>query len=84
LSNQILLGAVLVMLIASTYMGFAVQRSLYHSRKTFEALTKEIGKMGLATLDLDEEVERLKHRVAELEGGSSDAAQTHSQPRPLN
>jgi hypothetical protein len=84
MSDQILLGAVLVMLIGSICMGFAVQRSLYHSRKTFEALTKEIGKMGLATLDLDGEVERLKRRVADLEGGSSDAAQIRSQRRPLN
>jgi hypothetical protein len=83
-TDEILLGAVLVMLIASTYMGFTVQRSLYHSRKALEALAQEIGKMGLATLVLDEEVEHLKHRVAELEGGSSDAAQTQSQPRPLN
>jgi hypothetical protein len=84
MNNEILLGAVLVMLIASTYMGFAMQRSLYHSKKSFEALIKEIGKMGLATLDLEQEVERLKHRVAELERGSSDAAQTRSQQPPLS
>jgi hypothetical protein len=83
-NDVILLGAVLVMLIASTYMGFTVQRSLHHSKKAFEALIKEIGAMRLAALDLDEEVTRLKHRVAELEDGSSDAAQIRSQPRPLN
>jgi hypothetical protein len=82
--DEILLGAVLVMLIGSTYMGFTVKRSLYHSRKAFEALTKEIGKMGLATLDLEAEVARLKLRVAALEWRSDDAAQIRSQPPPLN
>jgi hypothetical protein len=84
MNDEILLGAVLVMLIASTYMGFAVQRSLYHSRKAFEALTKEITQITIANFHLDEEVERLKHRVAELEFGSGDAAQIRSRPRPLN
>jgi hypothetical protein len=70
-TDEILLCAVLVMLIGSTYMGFAVKRSLYRLRKT-------------STLNLDEEVERLKYRVAALEGRSSDAAQTQSQPPLLN
>ena len=87
-TDEILLGAVLVMLIASTYMGFAVKRSLYDNQKSFEALTealtKEIGAMELAIINLDEEVTRLSHRVAELEGGSSDAARIRSQPHPLN
>jgi hypothetical protein len=74
LIDELLLAAVLVMLIASTYMGFAMQRSLYHSRKAFEALLIEIGTMGRATLNLDEEVVRLKERVEALK---SDAAKTN-------
>jgi hypothetical protein len=81
--DEILLSAVLVMLIGSTYMGFAVQRSLYHSRKTFEALTEEITKMAITNFALDDEVTALKYRVAELED-DADAAQIRSQPRPLN
>jgi hypothetical protein len=65
--DELLLCTVLVMLIASTYTGFCVQRSLYHSKKTFEALIQEIGGLRLATLDLDQEVAQLKHRVTELE-----------------
>ena len=65
--DEVLLCAVLVMLIASTYMGWCVQRSLYHSKKAFEAVVQEIGGMRLATLDIDQEVAQLKRRVAELE-----------------
>jgi CHASE1-domain containing sensor protein len=70
--DEVLIAAVLVMLIASTYMGFAVRQSLYHSRKAFEALIEEV-------VNLDEQVERLEHRVADLE-----PAQTHSRPHPLS
>ena len=51
--DEVLLCAVLVMLTASIYMGWCVQRSLYHSRKAFEVLIEEIS--------------AIKRRVAELE-----------------
>ena len=65
--DEVLLCAVLVMLIGSIYMGYCVQRSLYHSKKAFEAVVQEIGGMRLATLDLDQEVAQLKRRITELE-----------------
>jgi hypothetical protein len=75
------------MLIGSTCMSLAVQRSLRYNRKAFKEITivaEQITNVAIANFNLADEVERLRHRVAELEGGSSDAAQTRSQPRPLN
>jgi len=43
--DELLLGAVLVMLIASTYMGWCVQRALYHSRHAMIALRDEYVRM---------------------------------------
>ena len=65
--DEILVIAVIVMLIASTYMGYCVQRTLYHSKMALEVLAEENSKMTLAALDLGQEVARLKHRVAELD-----------------
>ena len=65
--DEILLSAVLVMLIASTLMAWSLQSSLRHSRQALEALVKQIGAMGLATIDLDRKVESLGQRVKELE-----------------
>jgi hypothetical protein len=65
--DEILLTAVLVMLIGSIFMGLSVQLSLRRSREAFEALIKEIGAMGLATLKLDQRLETLEYRVKELE-----------------
>jgi type II secretory pathway component PulJ len=65
--DEILLITVLVMLIASTFMAWSVLQSSLRSRQAFEALVKEIGAMGLATLDLDRRLETLEYRVKELE-----------------
>lgn len=59
--DEILLGAVLVMLIASTCMAWSVQQSLRRSRQAFDFLVKEIGAMQ------DQKIEMLEHRVKELE-----------------
>lgn len=74
--DEILIICVLAMLIGSTGMGFAIQRSLYHSRKAFENFTLAIGA-------LNERVAHLEFRVADLEGGST-WEQTPSQPHPWN
>ena len=82
--TQLILAATVALLALSTIIqGLRVQRSIDRSRKAFEALLIEIGAMGLANLNLDDEVARLKRRVAELESGS-DGAQIQSQPHPLN
>ena len=65
--DEILLSAVLVMLIASTFMAWSLQQSLRQSRQAFESLVKEIGAMGLAMLNLDYRLEWLERRVKELE-----------------
>ena len=65
--DEILLTAVLVMLIASTWMAWGMQSSLRRSREAFEALVKQIGTMGLATIALDRKVESLEERIRELE-----------------
>jgi len=59
-TDEILIVAVGVMLIGSIYMGFTVQRSLYHTRKAFEALTKEL-------VHVDLELTRLQNRLTALE-----------------
>jgi hypothetical protein len=77
--DEILIVAVFVMLIASTYMGYCVQRSLYHSRKAFEGFAREVSAFRLALIHLDERVERLEADVA-----GQEPEQTHFPPRPLN
>jgi hypothetical protein len=57
---------------------------LLNELSVMERLVKEIAQLRLSNFDLNEEVHRLRRRVAELEGGSSDVAQIHSQPHPLN
>lgn len=51
--DEILIVAVIVMLMASIFMGLTVQRSLRHSQKAFEALI--------------EKIDEFERRVAELE-----------------
>ena len=51
--DEILLSAVLVMLIGSTFAAWSLQQPLRQSRQAFEFLVKEIGAMGLAMLNLD-------------------------------
>jgi hypothetical protein len=65
--DEILLSAVLVMLIASTWMAWSMQSSLRRARESFEALVRQIGTMGLATIALDRKVESLEERIRELE-----------------
>jgi isopentenyl diphosphate isomerase/L-lactate dehydrogenase-like FMN-dependent dehydrogenase len=65
--DEILLIAVLVMLIASTSMAWSMQLSMRRSREALEALVKQIGEVGLANLNHDQRIERLEHRVEELE-----------------
>jgi hypothetical protein len=65
--DEILLIAVLVMSIASTWMAWGVQSSLRRSREALEALVEQLGAMGLASLDHDQRIERLEHRIKELE-----------------
>ena len=67
--DEILLSAVLVMLIGSTVMAWSLQQSLRLSRQAFEAVVKQIGTMGLATIALDRRVESLEERIKELEHG---------------
>jgi cell division protein FtsB len=65
--DEILLSAVLVMLIASTWMGWSLRLAMHRSQQAVESLAKEIGTMGLATLKLDQRLETLEYRVKELE-----------------
>jgi hypothetical protein len=58
--DDILLAAVLVMLMASTFMAWNVQRALYHSRKSMDLLISEYSAM-------TEELWELKGRVLQLE-----------------
>jgi hypothetical protein len=65
--DEILLIAVLVMLIASTFMAWSLILASRRSRVALEALVKQIGTMGLATVALDRKVESLEARIKELE-----------------
>lgn len=65
--DEILLSAVLVMLIASTFMAWSLHSSLRHSRQAFEALVEQLGTMGMAAIALDRRLETLEYRVKELE-----------------
>jgi hypothetical protein len=65
--DELLLGAVLVMLIASTYMGWCVQRALYHSRHAMIALRDEYMRMSQLSFELNERVGLLEYRLRELE-----------------
>jgi hypothetical protein len=51
--DEILIAAVLVMLAASTYGATVLQRALFHQRKAFEALVKQL--------------DQIEERLAELE-----------------
>jgi hypothetical protein len=65
--DEILLIAVLVMLIASTWMAWSLRLAMHRSRQSLDSLVKQIGAMGLATLQLDRRLETLEYRVKELE-----------------
>jgi hypothetical protein len=65
--DEILLSAVLIMLIASTWMGWSLRLAMHRSRQSLEALVKQIGALGLATLNVDRRLEKLEERVQELE-----------------
>jgi hypothetical protein len=58
--DTVLFLAVLMMLISSTYMGFAMKRSLYHSQKAFDALTESMKVYFV-------EIDQLKDRLEKLE-----------------
>jgi hypothetical protein len=64
--DEVLLCAVLVMLIASMYMGFCVQRSLYHNREAFRTFIKEIGVFGVALHKLDQRVAELENKTEKV------------------
>lgn len=66
-------------------VGVSLLIEIRRARIGFEIALRGVSeqyRMGFEVLVLD--MDRLKDRVAELEIGSSDAAQTQSQPRPLN
>ena len=65
--DEVLLSAVLVMLIASTWMGWSLRLAMRRSQQALESFAKEIGTMGLAALQLDRRLETLEHRVKGLE-----------------
>ena len=59
--DEVLLCAVLVMLIASTYMSFSIQRALYHNREAFLHVIKGLGDFGVALHRLDQRVQELEN-----------------------
>lgn len=66
--DEVLLLVVGVMLIASTAMGYSVQRLLRHSKKALEALRSENDAMMRTALDLKNDLAQLKRCAAALEG----------------
>lgn len=83
-TDEVLIVAVGLMLCASILMGLNLRLALDRSRKAFEALAIQLSSLTGSTLNLDQKVERLERRIAELEGDLPDAEQTRSQPHPLN
>lgn len=60
--DEALLCAVLVMLIASTYIGFSIQRALYHYKQVSRTLIEEFGTFGVALHKLDQRVQELEDK----------------------
>jgi hypothetical protein len=59
--DELLLCAVLVMLIASTYMGYCIQRALYHYKEVGRHVITGLGDFGIALHKLDERVRELEN-----------------------
>ncbi len=62
-NDEILLGAILVMMIASTYMAYCLNRSLRHSRKAFEALIRDFASLDLELTKMNNRLDRLETRA---------------------
>ena len=65
--SEMLLLCVLVMLIASIYMGFCINRALFHSRMAMRSLRIEYAVMKELCVKFDQRMDALETRIKELE-----------------